>query len=108
VTVQPGEYYVASGLTFPSGRAYQLNDNLDNVIDSVNMPTWRQTSYGRVGGPGDGYSSWSGMVPTPGALNVGELAIPEFGSLLPALAIVPIMFFVINRAKRASRSAPEE
>lgn len=108
VTVQPGGFYVSPNLDFSSGKSYQLNDNLGNVIDSVNMPTWHQMSYGRVGGPGDGYSNWSGMTPTPGALNPGELAIPELGSLLPALAIVPIMFFVISRAKRASKSAPEE
>ena len=106
-TVQPGGFYVASNLNFHAGRVYELYDNLD-LIDSVTLPTWHEASYGRVGGPGDGYSRWSGMTPTPGAINVGEYPIPEFGSLLPALAIVPIMFIVINRAKRASRSAPEE
>jgi len=107
-TVQPGEFYVTTDLNFHAGTNYLLRDNLGNDIDSVSVPVWHEKSYGRVGGPGDGYSNWSNMAPTPGALNEGEYAIPEFGSLLPALAIVPIMFFVINRAKRASRFAPEE
>jgi hypothetical protein len=108
--VQPGGFYVAYNLEFSSGRNYRLYDNADphNLIDEVNMPSWHSKSYGRVGGPGDGYANWSTMNPTPGELNVGEYPIPEFGSLLPALAIVPIMFFVINRAERASKSAPEE
>ena len=106
--IQPGEFLVANA-NFGKGVFFQLwsDDNL--LIDQVAVPTWRTTSYGRTGtpAPGDEYSTWDWMNPTPGAINEGQVPIPEFDNVLIPLAIVPIMFLVIRR-KRRTRAPPAE
>jgi flagellar biogenesis protein FliO len=48
------------------------------------------------------------MKPSPGQINDGQVPIPEFGSLLLPLAIVPITFFAIMRLRKKSRPLPQE
>ncbi len=72
----------------------------------MTVPTWQAKTYGRIGTPATGYNTWAWMTPTPWAINVGQVAIPEFGDIIAPLAIVPIIFFVIRR-KRAAREKAE-
>ena len=97
VTIQPGQFYVVSGLSFGKATNYVLTDASGNIIDQVTTPDWQGKSYGRTGyAPWD---NWTLMTPTPGAVNVGQILIPEFGHVLLPLSIVPIVLIAIRRAR---------
>ena len=106
VTLQPGQLYVTSRLSFGKSVNYLLTDSSGNIIDQVTTPDWQGRSYGRIGYPP--YSSWALMTPTPGSMNVGQY-IPEFSPVLIAAAIVPIVLIAIRRARaRAPRKPADE
>ena len=105
VWVQPGEFYVMAGLSFGKSTNYVLEDDLGAVIEQVNTPAWQGKSYGRTGTAP--YNSWSDMTPTPGAVNVGQTPIPEFGNLVLPIAIVPIVLIAIRRARGPRESRDE-
>jgi hypothetical protein len=102
ITIQPGEFYVASGLNCGKSTDFLLTSSSGSAIDEVVTPAWQQArSYGRVGDPP--YANCGRMNPTPGALNEGQTAIPEFGDLLLPITIMPITLFVIRRARSRAR-----
>lgn len=107
ITIQPGEFYVATNLNFAKATNYQLFDAVGNLIDQVTTPEWQSKSYGRIGTPEEQYQNWSLMNPTPGAINEGQTPIPEFGSLLMPVAIVPIIILAITRRRRRETSEQE-
>jgi hypothetical protein len=101
VTLQPGEFYVASGLNFGlTANNFVLYDSGGGIVDTLEVPNWDNTnSWGRVGSPP--YASIDRMAQTPGKINKGQVAIPEFGDIALPLAIMPIMLFVIRRARKS-------
>jgi hypothetical protein len=101
--LQPGELYVASGLNFgPTALNFVLYDSSGGISDSMQVPNWdNSNSWGRTGSPP--YASVIRMAPTPGKINKGQVAIPEFGDLALPLAIMPIMLFVIRRTRDSER-----
>jgi hypothetical protein len=102
VTVQPGGFYVLTGMGFGRDTQYWLTDASGNWVDNVTTPAWRQVSYGRVGNAP--YSSWATMTPTPGAINQNQKPIPEFEHLVLPIAIVPLLLIAIRRARRPGES----
>jgi hypothetical protein len=101
VILQPGEFYVAYGLNFGVDTySYVLYDSSGGIVDTMQVPNWDNTNtWGRVGSPP--YASIERMAGTPGKLNKNQVAIPEFGDLALPLAIMPIMLFVIRRARNS-------
>ncbi len=102
VTIQPDAFYVMAGLSFGKATNYVLVDASLAVVDQITTPEWQGKSYGRTGSAP--YSSWIPMTPTPGAVNIGQNPIPEFGDLIPPIAIVPLLLIAIRRAKIAKKS----
>ncbi len=77
------------------------------VVDTMTIPSWdNSNSWGRTGAPP--YGLIIKMTPSPGKINKGQVAIPEFGDLLLPITIMPIMLFVIMRAKRAREMKEQE
>jgi hypothetical protein len=103
--VAPGEFYQRAGLSFGKATNYVLTDESGAIIDQVTTPTWKGTSYGRTGSAP--YSTWAFMTTTPGAVNVGQNPIPEFGDLILPIAIVPLLLIAIRRAKLAKESSKD-
>ncbi|MEM4232702.1 MAG: lamin tail domain-containing protein, partial [Thermoplasmata archaeon] len=96
VTILPGEFYVLSKNAFERGRNFVLTDATGAVIDQLSVPNWANgKSYGRLGGPP--YTQTGPMSPTPGRLNDGQVAIPEFGDLAIPIAIMPVIVFLFRR-----------
>jgi len=94
-----------AGLSFGKSTNFVLVDASLAVIDSINTPDWQDKSYGRTGTAP--YATWTSMTPTPGAVNVGQNPIPEFGDLILPVAIVPILLIAIRRAKSAKKSSDD-
>jgi hypothetical protein len=103
--VVPGEFYLTAGLSFGKATNYVLVDGSGAIIDQVTTPTWQGQSYGRTGSAP--YSTWTSMTPTPGAVNIGQNPIPEFGDLILPIAIVPLLLIAIRRAKIAKKSSDD-
>jgi tetratricopeptide (TPR) repeat protein len=101
ITLQPGEFYVTGNLDFGYGTNYELKDLAGDIIDAVTIPFWMEKTFGRTGDPP--YSAWAEMSPSKGKLNNGQVAIPEFETLIVPLAIIPIMLIAI----RLRRKSPE-
>ena len=103
VTLQPGEFFVADGLNFGANPlSFVLYDSQAAIVDTMQMPNWDNTnSWGRVGAPP--YSNIDRMNPSPGKINKGQVAIPEFGDLLLPISIMPFMLFVIRRSKKSKK-----
>ena len=99
VTLQPGELYVVGNLDFGYGTRYQLKTSGNVVTDEVELPYWMEKTYGRTG-PWEA-SYWIETSPSKGRLNPGQVAIPEFGTLLLPLAIVPIMLIAIRHKRKS-------
>ena len=106
-SIDPGELILVTGLNTGRGSLFELYDESSVLVDSVTVPLWNVKTYGRVGTPGDEYSTWEWMDPTPGDINIGQVPIPEFESVLIPLSIVTIMFFTIMRRRRAADAASE-
>jgi hypothetical protein len=104
--IGPGQLFLATGLEFSKAQTYQLSSSSGAPIDQVTTPIWQVKSYGRTGAPP--YSTWATMTPTPGALNAGQTAIPEFGNLIVPLAIVPIIMIAFRYSKRVEGPPEEE
>ena len=101
-TLDSGDFWVSDLMSFLKARTYELYDDSDPqvLIDAVTLPTWQARSYGVIGTPEDEYADLDWMVSTPGEINIGQVAIPEFESVMIPLAIVTIMFFAIRRKRR--------
>jgi hypothetical protein len=99
-TLLPGEFFVADGLNFGSlANSFVLYNSLGSIADTMQVPNWDgSNAWGRIGSPP--YGSISNMGPSPGKINKGQVAIPEFGDLLLPISIMPFMLFVIRRSKR--------
>jgi len=105
VTVNPGEFYVAYSLDFGKGTNFLLLDDAGSTVDQCTAPGWQEKTWGRTGSPP--YDTWTTMTLTPGAINQGQVPIPEFEDAIVPLAIVPIMLFAIRRARAGKREAEE-
>ena len=103
VYVTPGEFYLRPGLSFGKWTTFVLTNESGVIIDQITTPEWKETSYGRTGSAP--YSTWASMAFTPGAVNVGQNPIPEFGDLILPVAIVPILLIAIRRVKSAKKSS---
>jgi len=106
LTLDSGEFFVTTLLNFGTEQTFELFDDEGNLVDSVFLPVISGQSYGRIGTPEEGYVNWSTMKPSPGAINDGQVPIPEFRNLLIPLAIVPIILFAIMRLRKKSRILP--
>jgi hypothetical protein len=104
--IGPGQLLITTKLDFAKSQSYVLTSNFGATIDQVSTPSWKETSYGRTGAPP--YSTWTTMTQTPGALNVGQLPIPEFGSFIVPLAIVPIIMIAFRHSKRVEGTPERE
>ncbi|HIJ17773.1 MAG TPA: lamin tail domain-containing protein, partial [Thermoplasmata archaeon] len=104
-TIPSGGFYVTPYLSFSRGTTYALYNSTGALIDSISVPLWNAKSYGRTGTPDSEYDTWAWLVPTPGEINQGQIPIPEFGDVIAPLAIVPIIFIVIRRTRRARENA---
>jgi hypothetical protein len=93
----PGDFYVTPKINLGTSTLITLLDEDRESMDEVLLPYWSVKSYGLVGLPGDYY--WAIVKPSPGELNPGQVAIPEFGDLLIPLAIVPLILFAIRRTQ---------
>jgi hypothetical protein len=101
VTLLSGEFFETPGLNFgPVPIDFVLYDSQGGIVDAMQVPYWEvPSSWGRIGSPP--YASIAKMPPTPGKINKDQVAIPEFGDLALPLAIMPIMLFVIRRARNS-------
>jgi hypothetical protein len=100
-TLDSGEIWASTPtLDFGKGITFELLDASGETIDSIVLPFWQARSFGRIGTPEDEYSEWDWMDSTPGEINIGQVPIPEFESVVMPLAIVTIMFFAIRRRRR--------
>ena len=101
VILQPGELYVSTYFAFdPTDIVFELEESDGTPVDAMSVPGWdNAVCYGRTGAPP--YASIEKMAPTPGKINKGQVAIPEFGDLLLPLAIMPFMLFVIRRTRKS-------
>jgi hypothetical protein len=104
--IASGQFLLTTGVDFSKALNYQLVSSSGTTIDQVSLPSWLERTYGRTGAPP--YSTWTEMVPTPGALNVGQTPIPEFGNLIVPLAIVPIIMIAFRYSKRVEGTPEEE
>ena len=104
--IDPGQLLLTTGLEFSKSQSYRLNTGSGAPVDEVSTPAWQEKSYGRTGAPP--YSTWASMVSTPGALNVGQTPIPEFGNFIVPLAIVPIIMIAFRHSKRVEGPPEEE
>lgn len=98
IVLNPGEFYVISDLDLNKLVELKLYDSSGRMQDAVKAPEspWPR-SWGRIGDPP--YHKWAWLNPTPGELNPGQVAIPEFSSIiLPILAVIG--FFVLGRNRK--------
>ncbi|MEM3038175.1 MAG: lamin tail domain-containing protein [Thermoplasmata archaeon] len=102
IVLQPGDFYVITGLNFNKIVTLSLYDSLGNLQDSVKVPEMNQPkSWARTGDPP--YDKWKWANPTPGDLNPGQIAIPEFSNIIiPILAVGA--FFVLGRMRKRKGS----
>ena len=100
IVLNPGEFYVISGLNLQKLAEIRLYDDSGRLQDAVKVPEspWPR-SWGRTGAPP--YDKWAWLVPTPGELNPGQIAIPEFSNvIIPILSIMGFFVFVRMRKRR--------
>ena len=108
VTINPGGFFVTPDLNFGTSPDNFLLIGSDGLlVDQITVPTWQGTNtWGRIGSPP--YDAIGTMAATPGKINKGQVAIPEFGDLLLPITIMPIMLFAIRRAKGTLRNRKQE
>lgn len=105
--IGPGQLFLLTGVDFSKAQSYVLTSSPGGAwVDNVTTPAWVEKTYGRTGAPP--YSTWTSMTPTPGALNVGQTPIPEFGNFLAPLAIVPIIMIAFRHSKRVEGPPEKE
>lgn len=100
ITINPGEFLVISGLSISKTGSLRLANAGGLLIDSVIAnENSKSKTYGRTGDPP--YSKWKELMPTPGALNPGQVAIPEFSDILvPVVGIIGVFALVRFRGRR--------
>jgi len=108
IWLDPGELFVTENLNFGTQILFEIYTVDGEFVDGVTLPGVTGQSYGRIGTFDEGYVNWSAMKPTPGEINIGQVPIPEFRSLLMPLAIVPIILFAIMRLRKKSRILPRK
>jgi hypothetical protein len=105
LTINPGQFYVVSGLTISKTGNLRLQDQSGTIIDSVSAKEDSNgKSTGRIGSAP--WATWKqNMVPSPGAINPGQM-IPEFSDfLVPVLFVLTTVFFLKWRRRRAEQNA---
>ncbi len=101
--VPSGGFYVTPSLDFGANPVNFVLMNGGSIVDTMSIPNWdNSNSWGRTGAPP--YGTIMKMNPTPGKLNRGQVAIPEFQDLLLPITIMPFMLFVIRRARGAKKA----
>jgi hypothetical protein len=100
VTIAPGEIFVVYNLSISKNGNLRLADADGRLIDSVAAKESSTTkSYSRIGSPP--YSTWRNAVITPGALNAGQVPIPEFSDILiPLIGIIGAFTFMRTRRRK--------
>jgi len=101
VILSPGEFLLIEGLNLDHIADIRLVDDQGVVIDIriVEKGSWK--SYSRTGDPP--YSKWKLLMPTPGELNIGQTAIPEFSSImLPILGVIVLLLVFRTKKRRAT------
>ncbi|UCE91177.1 MAG: lamin tail domain-containing protein [Methanobacteriota archaeon] len=101
-TIDPGEILLVSNIDIGRATSFVLIDDSSPsvIVDSIMLPFWKAETYGRTGTPADEYSTWDWMDPTPGDINIGQVPIPEFGSVVLPVAAITIMFLVVTQRRR--------
>ncbi len=100
VTIAPGELFVVYNLGIMKNGDLRLVDAGGLVIDSVtDKESSTYKSYQRIGSAP--YSTWRNGVASPGALNAGQVPIPEFSDILiPLIGMIGTFTFIRMRRRR--------
>jgi hypothetical protein len=103
ITINPGGFYVVSGLTISKTGAIRLTDQNGGTIDACTAKEdGNGLSYSRTGGPP--YSTWrQNTPPTPGAVNPGQIPIPEFSDVILPVILILVMFFLMRMRGRRGK-----
>ena len=104
-TVNPGQFYVISGLSISKAGSVRLTDQNGVTIDAVTAKeNANGLTYARTGAPP--YNTWKQNTPqTPGALNPKQIAIPEFSDVLLPMILICAIFFLMKRRRRRNLDA---
>jgi hypothetical protein len=99
-TIAPGEFFVVYNLGILKNGNLRLVDAGSVLIDSVTIKeSSSPKSYSRTGSPP--YSTWKNAVATPGAINSGQVPIPEFSDILiPLIGMIGMFAFMRTRRRR--------
>ena len=101
VTIAPGSFFVVNGLNIAVAGNLRLVSASGQLIDSVTAPgNGNSLTSGRIGSPP--YSTWSNKLSsTSGAINQGQVPIPEFSDILvPLIGIIGMFTFIKARSRR--------
>jgi hypothetical protein len=98
ITIAPGDFFVVYNLTTSKSADLRLVDADGFLVDSITAKENNNPlSYSRIGSPP--YSTWRNAVATPGAINTGQVPIPEFSDIIvPIIGMIGI--FAVMRARR--------
>jgi hypothetical protein len=100
ITIAPGEFFVLYNLGVTKNGDLRLVDAGGLLIDSVSVKeSSAPKSYSRIGSPP--YSTWRNAVATPGAINSGQVPIPEFSDILiPLIGMIGMFTFMRTRRRK--------
>jgi len=101
ITINPGELFVVTGLSLSKAGSLRLANAGGLLIDSVTAKeNSNPKTYARIGAPP--YSTWRELMPpSPGAVNPGQVPIPEFSDILiPLIGMIGIFTFMRIRRRR--------
>jgi hypothetical protein len=100
ITINPGNFFVVTGLSISKKGGLRLADAGGLLIDSVKAKEDHGgKSYSRIGSPP--YSNWRDVVATPGAINTGQVPIPEFSDILvPLIGMIGLFTFMRTHRRR--------
>jgi hypothetical protein len=100
ITIAPGDFIVVYDLSISKNGNLRLANAGGQLIDSVTAKESSTTkSFSRIGSPP--YATWRNTVITPGALNAGQVPIPEFSDILvPLIGIIGAFTFIKARRRK--------
>jgi hypothetical protein len=101
ITINPGGLFVVTGLSLSKNGDLRLANAGGTLIDSVSArENGNPKSYARVGAPP--YSTWKDLMPpSPGAVNPGQVPIPEFSDILiPLIGMIGMFAFMRTRRRK--------
>jgi Lamin Tail Domain len=100
ITINPGGLYVVTGLSISKEGNLRLSNAGGTLIDSVSYrENGNPKTFARTGAPP--YSTWKDLMPpSPGAVNPGQVPIPEFSDILIPLTGMIGMFIFMRMRRR--------